>query len=1107
MAIRTTHEFSGTSVELPSGTVFRFGSETKGEAKQFLPSPGRLRLERTPAEGELQPELQIALDEHEILDEEIDHFELELKRGEAPRKDTVDISIARPAPAGFERVVLYRDESGAVSWHFDQKASPLRARLTSVSRKNQRFVIPLRTAAARAAAEHNGRPRVRGVSHPGRKIFRVLLLPIASVLLDDPLNALVGVWEKRKRRDLLRTLTPRDYNAPNPQPFTDWEHLGSGRALLVIHGIFSDTQGMLRRLAPAQMEALHAQYAGRILAFDHFTLSRDPENNVRWFFEELRKRAGDRRFTFDVLCHSRGGIVARTLRERGTLIDPNATATVDKIFFAATPNRGSALADEKRLVELIDVFTNIATAATGGAVAVSLEVILSLLKLLAYTGVTKVPGIRAMGRDADDYVNATLNAREVLRPTSYAAVAAQYDPVPGDGALMTVANAVLDRVFGRSVHNDLVVPTGGVFEDIGAQHFSIKHRVYESGVWHTELFAEPDTVEDALAHFRGANEVAEAAISDSFESGDFQVSERIVRSEASDSSGGGVGDMDFSVSPGLERVTHGGGGVGFGMGGGVAAAAPRTDHVAVAAPSSTDGAATATAPSPEVTVQRDPRIDFHEQVQQGVPTALVVALDEVTAAAAADVIGIRMASGQDSVDITAQLFAPGFDITDGDTRKMTVRRTRVPADEQVTFTLVAKAVAKTTRREIVADFSIDGVSIGGVSHVTYVLADGPPGDRTPSFKPSFNVAAASRESAALKIIVSVGDKKSYAMKVTSNVPGFIVESSPMGEFSAPQDDITGHVNSTLQKIFAQRPSRRLAAEALPAAMKAWNEIMLGQLHNLGMELWERLPEKFQAFYFKLHDAKAAPRSIHIISDDMLFPWELAIPCHDGDRPRDPLAPLGMAHVVGRWKPGIFMKPDPQKVQVGKIAIVNPQYAPDKELPGAAKEAIDLAAFFGATCEVIRPCDTAALKGLTARTDVQLFHFTGHAQFDESNANESALLLEDGDLTASSFANSKFILSGPIVILNACSVGQAGMVASRAGGFAERCLQRGGAAVLAAYWEISDRSAATFSLAFYDKLKRGRSFGEALQELRVEKPDDPTYRAYTFFGDPLARIAF
>jgi hypothetical protein len=1092
MAIRHSVAVHGRRVELGNGTAVEFSSDVTGEARQWLPSAGRLRVVRTPSEQDLPPEVQLALDEHEVIEQEAIQFELV----ETPAGDVAEVTPANGVPDGFAQVVLYADESGALSWHFG-KTSLERSR-SGLTR--QRFTIPMRTETARATnALRLERDGLRSIgSFLGRKLFKVLLLPI-SIILGDPVRALVEQWEKRSREEMLRTLTLDDLRDPDPPRFTDWDRLAGGRALLVIHGIFSSTQGMLSKLAEADLSRLSAQYAGRVIAFDHFTASRSPEENVRWLMNDLRQRAPGRRFEFDVLCHSRGGIVARTLRERAHDFDADGIARIRKIFFAATPNRGSALADADRIVDLIDVFTNIGAVVSGGSAAIALDVVFGLLKLVAYTAITQVPGIRAMGRGRTDYINAVLNAATIDRPTDYAAVAANYESSDGGGALMTIADSVIDRVFGADTANDLVVPTDGVYMGLGLQKAKIAAEVYRSGIWHTELFGNPTTIDVALRHFNGANEPRETIeVRPAGRPKTRSTRGRTVADELDSD------DFDRTVRAGRPEVS----------------ATPMTTTMTTPIPSEVPVPAAAAA-SPEVAVERDPTIDFLDQVQPGVPATLTVSLDERDPATAAsdDTVTVVLPEGQESIDVVAQLFAPGFTIQGESHAKLTVRRRRIAADETARFTLVANPVTKTTRRQIVVGLSVDGIPVGGTSFITTVVgseaAPEPQSERedppTPP-KPSFDPRAADRADADLKIIVSdlSEDGSHYSLKVTSKVRRFVFESKSFGEFDAP-NGIVEILNETLKILFAERPSRRLSAEEFAVALCAWNVRMIDTLRNLGMDLWTFLPEEFRRFYFELHDAGTPPRAIHIISDDMLFPWELVIPHRVTAGRKVKLAPLGSAHVIGRWRPGLTILPDPQTQRVGNIAIVNPTYtAPDLKLPASQQEATDLQTFFGdanVTVTLVRPAslDDVRTQVLNA-ANVQMLHFTGHAKFHESNANSSALLLDAQEqLTASELANGDFTAGAPIIIINACSVGKIGMVASRAGGFAERCLSNGCAAVLAAHWEISDRSAAEFSSAFYQKLKLGRTFGEALQELRIEKQDDPTYHAYMFFGDPLSRI--
>ncbi|HYH08727.1 MAG TPA: CHAT domain-containing protein [Thermoanaerobaculia bacterium] len=1065
MAFRETQEFSDGYVIFSNGAQVRFRAPVAGIARQRVASPGRMRIERTPAEQELPHELQRALDEHEVIEEATQQFELRA----VPDDDVAElVPPATAVPEGFARVLLYRDESGGISWHFPQSFLPLgQMRVmrpivlgerdeSSVARiaadaRNEIFRVPMRTAAARTAESSHlagfGERSIFG--HLGRKIFKFLLLPIAARVLAEPMRDLLEVWEKRYRPEMLRTLTPQNLDGA-AEPFTEFEHLASGRALLVVHGIFSSTRGMLSRLAPSQLQDLHDLYGGRVIAFDHFTLSRSPRDNARLLLEQLART--ERHYEFDILCHSRGGIVARALRELGTELHGARAATFHKIFFAATPNHGSALANVERIHNLLDVFTNIGAVLTGGAVAVTLELVMAALKLIAYTGITEVPGIAAMAPGERGFIEGTLNARAIEEPEDYAAVAANFEPnATTHSGFFIGADNVIDRVFGRQTENDLVVPTRGVFSSLGANRVDIDHHVYRDRLWHTELFGDRLTIERAIEHFRVGRARPRA----------------------------------------LEIPLE-------------------TNEVVFGKVSSVDDLYERTAEAPAVEVERIPEIRFHERVESSAENELIVRL---SAADAANfhraVTRFLIDEGRQSVEVRVELFAPGFDVRPGAVQTLTVGRTFDANAEIARYHLIGHVVPQPTRREITADFSIAGVSVGGVAHVTWVAPPGAGGGaRNEPFAPRFHTLAARREAAELKIVArDKGDGRRFAVSLTSGIPGFDVSDLDCGELTTDEAGAAGYIDRFLAPVINARPDPAIAGANFQTLYDAWQVRFLNELTQLGNILWGWLPADFQRFYFELHDAGVAPRSIQIVSDDMLFPWELVVPWRNVRGRRDPLAPLGMAHALGRWRPGLFNKPEPQRYPVAKIAVINPKYAPPFTLPASHQEAAALEHLFGTVCEIVDPCDSSTVQTSVLRANgIQIVHFTGHANFDASIADRSALLLVNNfELTAAAFGTSDITAAAPIVVLNACSVGQSGLTAGRASGFAEQCLKGGCSAVIATYWPVTDVSARDFSIAFYTKLRNGQSFGEALQELRFDHSSDSTYQAYTFFGDPLARI--
>jgi CHAT domain-containing protein len=222
-----------------------------------------------------------------------------------------------------------------------------------------------------------------------------------------------------------------------------------------------------------------------------------------------------------------------------------------------------------------------------------------------------------------------------------------------------------------------------------------------------------------------------------------------------------------------------------------------------------------------------------------------------------------------------------------------------------------------------------------------------------------------------------------------------------------------------------------------------------------------------------------------------------------------LEPLGITHILGRWKPRLIMKPIPQSLPVQNFSVLNPKYAAPNQLPWSLKEIEALQELFD-HISVVSPANLERVKTeLLNRSDIQILHFSGHGQYDSANADLNQLILEDSDmLDALGFLGTKLCAEAcPVVYLNACSVGSAGLVVGRMGGFAANFLDSGCSGVIAPYWPINDRRAAKFSVSLYKKLKMGRAVGEALQELRNENPQDTTYRAYSYFGDPWARMNF
>jgi CHAT domain-containing protein len=101
---------------------------------------------------------------------------------------------------------------------------------------------------------------------------------------------------------------------------------------------------------------------------------------------------------------------------------------------------------------------------------------------------------------------------------------------------------------------------------------------------------------------------------------------------------------------------------------------------------------------------------------------------------------------------------------------------------------------------------------------------------------------------------------------------------------------------------------------------------------------------------------------------------------------------------------------------------------------------------------------------------------------------------------------------PIVFLNACHTSRINFALNGLGGWAEKMVQDAGvSAFIGTLWEVDDELALAFSTDFYEQLSQnqplGRAFSHAREHTRTLSPANPTWLAYTLYGDPNSRITW
>ncbi|MFF0532942.1 hypothetical protein ACFYT3_31805 [Nocardia amikacinitolerans] len=137
------------------------------------------------------------------------------------------------------------------------------------------------------------------------------------------------------------------------------------RLLLLVHGAFSSTVGSFGALVATPegrhfLESALSSYDA-VLGFDHPTLSLDPLENASDILHRLATADAAVPPTIDVLCYSRGGLVARSLIEQ-LLPSSSWRANPGRVVFVAATNGGTALAEPQNWHDFVDLYMNLAAA-------------------------------------------------------------------------------------------------------------------------------------------------------------------------------------------------------------------------------------------------------------------------------------------------------------------------------------------------------------------------------------------------------------------------------------------------------------------------------------------------------------------------------------------------------------------------------------------------------------------------------------------------------------------------------------------------------------------------------------------------------------------------
>lgn len=428
----------------------------------------------------------------EFLTEEsvvADQFVAEPKaatRGQAVAPAALDFTY--DLADGEAAILSIRHPSGALTFH-----APAQYTGRGRGQGNQaRFVVTVRSTDVATGK--------RGIVS---KVVKAVLIKIGKVVADKAVSfvlpKLVAAFEKNSwnKRGLKEgwlkvtketlasgALVPGKPNSPE-------------RSLLFIHGTFSNAASAYGALARSSFfDRVKDLYDDRMFAFDHFSLSRTPQENARMLLESLP----DQTATFDVITHSRGGLVLRNLVELSDALGPIAQRfKMGRAVLVASPNEGTPLATPQRWGDTVGWIANLLELFPDNPFTTGAEFVANGLVWLARHASGDIPGLHAM--DGNGEMIAALQSPPGPPMNAYSALVSNYNPT--GAVLLRMLDAGVDEFFGTA--NDLVVPSeGGWRVDQPGTVFIPAARIGCFGpggnlapdsITHVNFFSQPETAD------------------------------------------------------------------------------------------------------------------------------------------------------------------------------------------------------------------------------------------------------------------------------------------------------------------------------------------------------------------------------------------------------------------------------------------------------------------------------------------------------------------------------------------------------------------------------------------------------------------------------------
>jgi CHAT domain-containing protein len=369
-------------------------------------------------------------------------------RGQLAAPGALDFSY--DLQAGEAAILALRHPSGALTFHLPALSTSRGAR-----QPNQvRFVVTVRSTDVATGT--------RGLAS---KAVKAILIKVGKAAADKVVSLVLpklaaafekSTWEKAGLHEGWLKVTKETLAKAvdgNKAPLEAGVPTSPDRTLLLIHGTFSNAASAYKSLAASDFfDRVKPIYGDRVFAFDHFTVSRTPEENARMLLEGLPAQTT----TFDVVTHSRGGLVLRNLVERAQVFGPLAQRFhLGRAVLVASPNQGTPLATPQRWADTVGWIANLLELFPDNPFTTGAAFVANGLVWIAGHASGDLPGLHSMDGSGDMIA-------ELQRPpdppaNAYSALVANYNPT--DLVLARMLDTGVDQFFGSA--NDLVVPSEG----------------------------------------------------------------------------------------------------------------------------------------------------------------------------------------------------------------------------------------------------------------------------------------------------------------------------------------------------------------------------------------------------------------------------------------------------------------------------------------------------------------------------------------------------------------------------------------------------------------------------------------------------------------------